>query len=143
MLFRSVTGVQTCALPISDILFMMAIKDPDGYDININPIGSCTVPIKDNIIIRRITSAPFSVNANAYTNISKSSESIIKFSPVGIVGYNLEGTGTSKVSIPKVYLDGTTCMAGVRNQGSSQTGWTFTWDVMYVRTRGLYSPKNP
>mgnify|MGYP000069888392 FL=1 len=114
-----------------------------GYDINVNPIGSCTVPIKDNIIIRSITSASFNLNANAYTNISKDSESIIKFSPVGIVGYNLDGSGTSKVSIPKVYLDGTTCRAGVRNQGSSQTGWTFTWYVMYVRTRGLYSPKNP
>lgn len=58
--------------------------------------------------------------------------------PLGIVGFDIIGTGTGSCYYIKTYLsaraEGTcTCFAGVRNAGSSSISATFHWYVLWIK----------
>ena len=78
------------------------------------------------------------VNANNYNSNTGSAVSKSGYYPLGIVGYDITGTGSS-VAVPiKYYLTDRgngTCkvFAGLRNNGSSQANWTFTAYILWVK----------
>ena len=76
-----------------------------------------------------------SVNINANSN-SENSFSVAKsgYTPLGIVGYNIAGTGISAIAPYRMRLINSTAYYGVRNYGTAQaTGVVVQASVLYVK----------
>ena len=67
---------------------------------------------------------------NAFTiSVSKSG-----YTPVGIVGYNVGGSGRSRAGVFSCYLSSTTTVTmEVWNQSTGSVTWTASVDVLYVK----------
>lgn len=90
--------------------------------------------IKDSmsklLITKSFTSASTSVDSGKEfaPNISIA---LNGYTPLGIVGYQTSGSGSTYANVKSVYLSGTTAIANIRNLGNSTYTWTFTVYVLY------------
>jgi hypothetical protein len=84
-------------------------------------------------VVEVVNSTSVSINANSS---SENSFSVAKsgYTPLGIVGYNIAGTGISAIAPYRMRLIGSTAYYGVRNYGTIQaTGVTVQASILYVK----------
>jgi hypothetical protein len=84
-------------------------------------------------VVEVVNSTSVSINANSS---SDNSFSVAKsgYTPLGIVGYNIAGTGISAIAPYRMRLIGSTAYYGVRNYGTIQaTGVTVQASILYVK----------
>lgn len=84
-------------------------------------------------LVEVVNSSSVNINANS---TSESSFSVAKsgYTPLGIVGYNIAGTGISAIAPYRIRLIDSTAYYGVRNYGTGQaTGVTVQASILYVK----------
>lgn len=82
------------------------------------------------------------VAASIGTGYQTGSKTVTKsgYYPLGVVGFDITGTGTGSCYFIKSYLSAVqagecTCFSGVRNAGSSTVSATFHWYVLWVKIK--------
>lgn len=84
-------------------------------------------------VVEAVNSSSVNINANS---ASENSFSVAKsgYTPLGIVGYNVAGTGVSAIAPYRMRLIDSTAYYGVRNYGTAQaTGVVVQVSVLYVK----------
>lgn len=85
------------------------------------------------LVVEVVNSSSVNINANSS---SENSFSVAKsgYTPLGIVGYNVAGSGISAIAPYRMRIIGSTAYYGVRNYGSVQaTNVVVQASVLYVK----------
>ncbi len=89
-----------------------------------------------SIVVDTVSTGSFNIAAN---NVRETTISIAKtgYTPLGIMGYNLSGSGVSFCFPYHLYLDGNTAYYAFRNNSNGQvTGVTLKLYVLYIKWGG-------
>ena len=89
-----------------------------------------------SIIVATVSTGSFNIAAN---NVIETTVSIAKtgYTPLGIMGYNITGSGVSFCFPYHLYLDGNTVHYAFRNRNTSQaTGVVLKLYVLYIKWGG-------
>ena len=86
----------------------------------------------DSIVIESKNKSSGSVSAGSAIDVTLS---VTKegYTPIGLVGWNLDGTGVSYACVYRAYLNGTTAKVTFRNTSTSAVTLTVYFYVMYLK----------
>lgn len=107
-----------------------------GIDIQSDPINGDSIVFRgatDLIEVDTFTKAGSAISGGGYETISIS---VAKtgYTPIGIVGYEITGTNSQNIVPYRVYINGTTAEARVRNVGTNTYTPSVTFHVLYIKS---------
>ena len=105
--------------------------DLDGYIRTYASLGGGSSTYVKLITIDSVssTSETFSTTTNGTISASKTG-----YTPIGIIGWNANGTNMSHITIPELYISGTDVVYYMRNNASSDATISLVVHVLYIAT---------
>lgn len=95
------------------------------------PLGQQPVLLRDQFLVEYVQSAALNIAAGGTDNITASAAKT-GYTPIGVVGWSLPGSGSSYGLVFRCYLSGTTLNASIRSVNAAITS-TFRWYVLYLK----------